>query len=257
MSRVATLRVTRLAVGATLLMLVVGGCDKSRTLLPSAPSVSTQPAPPQFAAGPYSISGVVADNGHPITNANVNAWVELGSAGYSYTYAHGPLHTDASGGYRLTNLPGGARVWVKFYQEGYVQPCAASAIISGDLTMDLALVSIANLTASPMPSAPGLRGVSGTVVEMTVTGSQPVAGAFVTAEIGVDPTIAPSENSAAYTVSDAAGRFALCGLPANTTVYIEADAVGGASGEISVAPGKTSDVQIVVPSSTIVPWSIR
>jgi hypothetical protein len=92
---------------------------------------------------------------------------------------------------------------------------------------------------------------------MTVTGSQPVAGAFVTAEIGVDPTIAPSENSAAYTVSDAAGRFALCGLPANTTVYIEADAVGGASGEISVAPGKTSDVQIVVPSSTIVPWSIR
>ena len=236
----------QLGLALSLSVLVVG-CDNSSNPLPSAPSVSPHP---QFAAGPYSISGVVADNGRPMTNAAVNAWVELGSlSSYSYSYAHGPLYTDASGGYRITSLPGGAQVWIKLNKDGYVQPCAVSAIISGDLTIDLALVSRADLTASAMPSAPGLRSVSGTVVEMTATGSQPVAGAFVTAEAGVDSSIAPSENAAAYTYSDAAGRFALCGLPANTTAYLEADGLGSASAEVSVAPGQTSDVQIALPSS--------
>jgi len=235
-----------LVVALSLSVLVVEGCGNSSNPLPSAPSVSPHP---QSAAGPYSISGVVADNGQPITNAGVNAWVEVGSLGFSYSYAYGPLSTDASGRYRMTSLPGGARVWIKLNKYGYVQPCAVLASISGDVTMDLALVSIANLTASPMPSAPGFRSVSGTVVEMTATGSQPVAGAFVTAEAGVDITIAPSENSAAYTYSDAAGRFALCGLPANTTVYLEADGVGSRSAQVSVAPGQTGDVQIALPSS--------
>jgi len=69
----------------------------------------------------------------------------------------------------------------------------------------------------------------------------------VTAEAGADITIAPSENAAAYTYSDAVGRFALCGLPANTTVYLEADGVGSRSAQVSVAPGQTSDVQIALP----------
>lgn len=236
----------QLVVALSLSLLVVVGCDNSNNPLPSAPSTSPQP---QFVAGPYSISGVVADNGQPVTNANVNAWVELGRLGYSYSYAHGPLYTDDSGGYRITSLPGGAQVWIKLNKYGYVQPCAVLAIISGDLTMDLALVSIANLAASPMPSAPGFRSVSGTVVEMTATGTHPVAGALVTAGASVDITIAPSENAAAYTYSDAAGRFALCGLPANTTVYLEADGVGSRSAQVSVAPGQTSDVQIALPSS--------
>ena len=155
---------------------------------------------PQFAAGPYSISGVVADNGQPMTNAAVNAWVELGSlSSYSYTYAHGPLSHRC---FRRVshNKLAGRRAGLDQAQQGRVRPAVrVSAIISGDLTMDLALVSIADLTASAMPSAPGLRSVSGTVVEMTATGSQPVAGAFVTAETGVDSSIAPSENAAAYT----------------------------------------------------------
>jgi hypothetical protein len=173
--------------------------------------------------------------------------VELVDAGYSYWYAHGPLYTDASGGYRMTALPGNAQVWVQLNKNGYVQPCAASAIISANLTMDVALVSRANLTASPMPSAPGFRSVSGTVVEMTATGSQPVVGASVAAQAGVNNNVfAPSENPAAYTYSDAAGRFALCGLPENATVYLEAYGVGSGSAQVNVAPGQTSDIQITL-----------
>jgi len=197
----------------------------------------------------YTISGVVAENGQPIANAAVNAGVSIGDSSYSYWYAHGPQYTDASGRYRLTSLPGGAQVWVQLSKDGYSQPCAAWAIISGDLTMDLALVSRANLTASPMPSAPGFRSVSGTVVEMTATGLQPVVGAIVVAGQG-PPNISfrPSEDWAADTYSDAAGRFALCGLPANDTVALEA-LLGSASAEVSVAPGQISDIQITLPSS--------
>jgi len=232
------------------LSLLIAGCG-GRT--PSAPSAPPSPIPtasgglPSFiATGAYAISGVVTESGRPVANASINLWVELGGGGYSYWYAHGPQHTDASGGYRMASLPGGARVWVQLNKDGYVQPCAASAIISGDLTLDLALVSRANLTAAPMPEAPGLRGISGTVLEMTATGWQPVGGAIVVAGIGDNRSFAPSENAAAYTYSDTNGRFALCGLSANNTLYLEAG-VGNRFTQVSVAPGQTGGVEIKLP----------
>jgi hypothetical protein len=248
---------SRLGTGAMLLLGLVAGCNNSSNPTPTAPGVQSQfnPAP-----GPYTISGVVNDNGQPIANADVNASVESGGAGYRYSSAHGSAQTDASGRYRLTGLQAGAQVWVQLNASGYVQPCAASAIISGDSTLDIALVSIANLTASPMPSPPGLRSVSGTVVEMTATGSQPVAGALLTAEAGDNGSIAPDENPAAYTYSDAAGRFALCGLPANDPVFLEAALYGGfrtLSADVTVAPGQTSNIQITLPSSMSTTMALR
>jgi hypothetical protein len=249
MSQVAKSVSLGLATASTLSLWLVAACNSSSSPSPTAPSLSGSHGGTPLATGPYTISGVVADNGQPIANAAVNAWVKVGGAGYSYWGAHGALYTDASGRYRLAGLPGNAQVWVQLNKDGYVQQCAASAIISGDLTMDLGLVSRANVTASPMPSAPGLRSVSGTVVEMTATGSQPVVGAIVSAEADSNPSIAPSENPAAYSYSDVAGRFALCGLPADATVYLEADGVGLASAEVSVAPGQASGVQITLPLS--------
>jgi hypothetical protein len=197
--------------------------------------------------GSYTLSGVVADNGQPVANADVNAWIELpGGAGYSYWYLHGPLYSDASGGYRMPSLPGGVHVWIELYKDGYAQQCAASATISGDLTMDVALVSTAHLTASAMPSAPGLRSVSGTVVQMTATGLQPVAGASVSAGIA-SCCFSPDELAAAYTFTDATGRFALCGLSANDPAYLEAGTTGK-SGYATVAPGQ-GDIQITLTSS--------
>jgi hypothetical protein len=238
----------RMATGATLSLWLVAGCGNNQS--PAAPSVTvpnTSPFP--IATGPYHISGIVSGNGQPVANADVNAWVETPGSSYSYWYAHGPLHTDASGAYQLAGLPGSANVWVKLNAAGYVQQCAAYAVVSGNLTMNLALVSTADVSGSPVPSAPGLRSISGTVVEMTAAGSQPVGGAYVTAEAGADPDFAPSENPAAYTYTDATGRFALCDLPTDSTVYLEADGPGSASAEVSVASGQTSDVLITLPSS--------
>ena len=243
MSRVAQRVVQQFATGATL-SLLIAGCGSSP---PSAPGVPPPPTstgsggpPGGFATGSYTISGVVAEYGRPVASANVNAWVDLGNSGYSYMYLHGALLTDPNGRYRMTGLPGGARLWFQTYKDGYVQQCAAPTVtVSGDTAVDLALVSKANLTASPMLAAVGLRGVSGTIVEMTATGKRPVGGVFVDFE----PTM---DFPAAVTYSDGTGRFALCGLPASDTVQLGAG-LGNRVAYVNVPPGQTGDIEITLP----------
>jgi len=186
-------------------------------------------------------SGAVTDAVGPIAGANVNAFVITSGISYSYMYVHGPLLSDGAGRYRMTDLPGGAHLWFQVYKDGYVQQCAAPSLtIDGDLTMDLALVAKSNLTASASQAAPpGLRWVSGTIVEITPTGKEPVAGAFVDFE--------PLEDlNVANTHSDAAGRFALCGLPQNDSVTLGAG-LGGRVAYVKVAPGETTGIEITLP----------
>jgi len=160
--------------------------------------------------------------------------------GYSYMYVHGALLTDGDGRFAMKSLPAGVRVWFQVYKDGYVQQCAAAPVtLQGDIAMDLALVSKTNLTPSMTPSAPGFRTVSGTIVEMTSAGKQPVAGAFVDWE--------PLEDfPAAVTRSDGAGRFALCGLPQDETVRLGASSVFGQVGYANILPGQTA-VEITLP----------
>jgi hypothetical protein len=167
--------------------------------------------------------------------------VNQGTFGYSYMWAHGALLTDGGGRYRMTGLPAGVRVWFQVYKDGYVQQCATAPVtLQGDIAMDLPLVSKVNLTASTTQSAPGLRSVSGMIVEMTSAGKQPVAGAFVDWE--------PLEDfPAAVTYSDGAGRFALCGLPQDETVRLGASLVFGRIGYANIPSGQTAGVEITLP----------
>jgi len=245
MSSLARIIVTRLAGGASLALLAAG-CGSGPASVPSAPTTASTPGllgptPIPVNSGPYTISGIVAENGRSIPGANVNAWVTQGTMGYSYMYVHGALLTDGDGRYRMTGLPAGVGVWFQVYKDGYVQQCAAAPVtLQGDLAMDLALVSKANLTAATAPSAPGFRTVSGTIVEMTSAGKQPIAGAFVDWE--------PLEDfPAAVTRSDGAGQFALCGLPQDETVLLGANvASGGRAAYVNIAPGQTAGVEITL-----------
>jgi len=236
---------TRLAVGASLALLATG-CGSGPVSVPNAPTTTSTPGvfgptPIPVISGPYTISGVAAESGRSIVGANVNAWVNQGNFGYAYVYVHGALVTDGGGRYRMTGLPAGVSVWLQVYKDGYVQQCAAAPVtVQGDMAMDLALVSKANLTASTTQSAPGLRSVSGTIVEMTSAGKQPVAGAFVDWE--------PLEDfPAAVTYSDGAGRFALCGLPQDETVRLGASFAFGRVGYANISPGQTAGVEIMLP----------
>lgn len=232
---------TQVALGVSI-VLSLDGCGSSRTSLPSAPTatpVVTQG--PTFPTGPYVVSGVVTDAVGPIADANVNAWVITPSISYSYIYARGKVLTDGAGRYSMIDLPDGAQLWFQVYKDGYVQQCAApSVMIQGNLTMNLGLVAKSNVTALTTTAAlAGLRWVSGTIVEVTATGKEPVAGAFVDFE--------PLEDlNVSNTYSDAAGRFALCGLPQNNSVTLGAG-FGGRVAYANVPPGQNTDIEITLP----------
>jgi hypothetical protein len=241
MSQMAEPVTTQLALGVSIALLLAG-CGNDRASLPSAPTATPGVMRgPTLSVGPYVVSGAVTDTVGRIAGANVNAWVMTSGISYSYMYAHGPLLSDAAGRYRMMGLPGGAHLWVQAYKDGYVQQCAApSATIKGDLTMDLALVAKANVTASATQPAPtGLRWVSGTIVEVTPAGKEPVSGAYIDFEPFPDLNVA-------NTYSDAAGRFALCGLPQNDSVNLGAG-LGGRVAYTSVPPGQTTGIEITLP----------
>jgi hypothetical protein len=154
-------------------------------------------------------------------------------------YLNGPVLTDSSGGFRLTGLPAGT-MWVDTFKNGYVQQCAAPELtVPGDATVNLQLVAKATLTASTnQPPTPGLRSVSGVIVETTPVGKQPVAGVFVDFEPVPD-------SPAAVTISDAAGRFLLCGLPQDRAVDLGVGLRNRVT-YVSVPPGQT-DIEIWLP----------
>src|SRR4029077_16741626 len=141
--------ITRLAVGA-FLALLAAGCGSGSASVPTAPTTASTPGvfgptPNPVISGPYAISGVVAESGRPIAGANVNAFVNQGTFGYSYMWAHGALLSDGRGRYQVTGLPAGVAVWFQVYKDGYVQQCAAAPVtLQGDMVVDLALVSKAN-----------------------------------------------------------------------------------------------------------------
>ena len=79
--------IKRLAVGVFLAVLAAG-CGSSAALVPSAPTTASAtsgfgPTPNAVVSGPYTISGVVAESGRSIAGANVNAFVNQGTFGYS------------------------------------------------------------------------------------------------------------------------------------------------------------------------------
>ncbi len=210
-------------------------CGSSRPSTPISPTTTRGPAVPNSATS-YTVSGLVTENGRPIAGANVNAFVQSPAFGYSYMWAHGAVLTDANGAFRLSDLAATATVWMQVYKDGYVQQCAVPPIaIEGDASVNLQLVSRANVTATSQTEP---RTVSGVIVEMTATGKQPVAGAAVDFE--------PLEDfPAAITYTDAAGRFALCGLPQNQSVNLIAS-ISGRDASVMVPAGQTS-VEITLP----------
>jgi hypothetical protein len=228
------------------MVLLASACSDltvSRVSAPTAPPTFT---PPQIITGPYTLSGAVSErtaNGiRPIESASINAWIQQGRFGYSYWWAHGPTVSDAGGGYQLPSLPDGAAGWLQVGKDGYVQQCATLISgLHGDMKLDVQLVATANLSASPssvpLPS-PGFRIVSGTILEMTSAGQQPVAGAFVDYEPVMD-------FPAAWTISDAGGHYLLCGVLEGETVYINAW-LGTTHGWVSVPPGRSMGADIVI-----------
>ena len=192
-------------------------------------------------SGTYTISGRVtertATGDVASAGAYVNAWIQLGGYGYAYWYVHGRVAADDSGRFRLPSVPAGATAQLQVWKDGYVQQCAAPLVtIQSDVRIDGQLVARDKLSASnpPVPG-PGFRNVSGVITES----GQPIADAFVDYEPIMDYV-------GAFTFTDKAGRFLLCGLPMNQTVTLGVGFEGRAVW-VEVPPGQSDGVQISLP----------
>lgn len=140
-----------------------------------------------------------------MAGAEVDIQIILANAGY---HAGHPL-TDASGHFSLSNEPVGTAL-IFAYKDGWRQPCATVFDINGNTSHDVFLVSDPSYVGTALPAelttAPTLTGI---VYETTAAGRVPVAGAAVGVEVEPDlPT--------ATTMTDANGRYLICGLPSGT-----------------------------------------
>ena len=232
-----------LLVGVICLTLLVAACGRNDPIASANPTGPTAPVPPTVPS--LILSGVVAENGQPIDNARleVSGLQSCSSGCSSRQFNAGSGMTDAAGRYRIDiRRPeeASATVWAIARRDGYVQQCVATTTMQTDTRLDLRLTAMANLSAARPPSGPGSRTVSGVVFEATPTGRQPVEGAGVGWETLLDFVVTE-------TVSDAAGRYLLCGLPLGQIVGLFASKRGyGNASYASVEPGIAGAVDIEI-----------
>jgi hypothetical protein len=220
--------------------LLLTACGSNEPLTSASPVAPTSPAAPAVLNLTLNatLSGVVAENGHPIENAAVAVQWSCGGGCSSET---GGV-TDAAGRYVIARLPDGAPVWATAHKDGFVQQCAATTVMRAGVSLDLGLTSIASLSTAQPVSGAGSRAVSGTVFEATPSGRRPVADTLVSAYSEAlyyaDPI--------AFTRSDAAGRYLLCGLSVGRIPYLVAEKEGYNVSSVPVEPGTdtTFDIQL-------------
>jgi hypothetical protein len=126
------------------------------------------------------------------------------------------------------------------YKDGFVQQCAATAVMGAGVRLDLQLTSIPNLSMAQPLSGAGSRTISGTVFESTPAGRRPVADAAVSAYSEALYYAEP----VAFTRSDTAGRYLLCGLSQDRIPYLVAEKEGYNSNTSPVEPGTDTTVDI-------------
>jgi hypothetical protein len=99
---------------------------------------------------------------------------------------------------------------VRVEKEGYSQPCRSAVALVEETVMDIYVVSDAILSTSGLPaSMPVVQPTLwGTVFESSTEGVRPVHGVKLTGDFSAGLGWAPS----ATTVTDAAGRYLLCGV---------------------------------------------
>lgn len=220
----------------TCLAVVVAGCGGSVAPTPTAP---TPPPPPVFPL--VTVTGQVTDADGKPAAANVVVFPLRSSEAWYGSWGRGS-QTDASGRYRIADAPEHHdTVYLRAWKDGYVQQCAAAAILAGDTSADLTLTANADVVIAGLPALPKSRQIGGTVYTMKDSERQPLVGASVGWEMSLDTVVAD-------TVTDSLGRYRLCGLPTDRVSGLYAVKVGTlAPVYIEVAAGSDAVVDFDVP----------
>ena len=220
------------------LLLLATACGDSRST-PVAPSDSPNGST-SVPSALVGLSGTVYEytptGRRPLPNVPLDISVE-------YQAWPPQLTSDAEGRYGIFKGPMSA-LKVRAEAPGYSQPCRAGAILNGDTTLDVHLVSDTILTASGAPPSMPVaeRQISGRVFERTPAGTQPISGTRVTGDFSAGFGWAPS----ATTLTDSTGSYLLCGLEGDLGVELNVSKTGyvGAAVHINLGSSTTYDVEL-------------
>lgn len=187
------------------LTVVAAGCGGA----PAAPSTPLTPTPPSVPAPMFplvTLTGLVTDAaGNPLASDVVVYPLRMTPA-WSGPWGRGG-RADASGRYVIADAPQHDDiVYVRAWRNGYVQQCATSLALAADANADLRLTPQTQAVTIGLPSPPNTRQISGTVFTMRNGEREPAAGVWVGWEAMMDTVVAD-------TITDAQGRYRLCGLP--------------------------------------------
>ena len=216
------------------LIVCAAACDERRPAGPS-PVSSSDPPSLQGPALPslLTLSGVVyastAEGLRPLADAPLVVSVEYQSPMPTRTTS------DSQGRYRISGLTRNS-IKVVIEKEGYRQPCRAAVTLTSDSVLDIYVVSDARVVQTgPPASMPITQPVLiGFVFERTLSGVKPVAGV----QVAVDYSLGLGGwEPSATTLTDAAGRYLLCGVSS-----------AGFVGEVFA--GKVGYHSVVIPLST-------
>jgi hypothetical protein len=182
-------------------------CSQSTPLSPTPGPSAVKPSDPGSGAF-WTISGTVWEYGAgepaPASSSRLFGWVENPGSGHTT----GSFGVSPGGQYQL-RVPRDT-TWVSLFGGSGHQPCAVGFAPTGDTAADLYRVTDStrlgvNLPTELLSQTPTLSGV---VYEATPAGRRPIPNAWVTLDGlgGMGVLIAD-------TMSDAAGRYTLCGVP--------------------------------------------
>ena len=194
--------------------LVTGGCGGATT--PTAPPAAQNPP-----SGSATISGTVwvhtSDVVKPFGNQSLFGWVETDRGGSTT----GRIAIDAAGRYSFSVPAGGTRVRISVV--GAYQPCAITLTPQGNVTQDVHVVTDPLLLGARLPSELAAVGptLSGMVYELTSEGRLPLRDVRVELD-GLDGL----GLVIATTLTDANGRYLLCGVPQLRGLYLFASKSG-------------------------------
>jgi hypothetical protein len=194
-------------------------CDRSmpRPDLPAAPSALISPSPTSESA---TVSGIVwlrgAGGVQPYAGVNVWGWAQMGGSGNRM----GPVRADADGRYTFQVARG---TFVRVQVAANYQPCVAGVSVMGNVTRDVDIISDPDQLGEHLPAQllADTPSLSGFVFETAAQGRQPVAQARVELDM-----LYGMGDVSATTLTDAAGRYVLCGLSGHDSTYLYASKVG-------------------------------
>ena len=195
------------------------------------------PVSPSGPVTPFVLSGTVYEHGpfgqRPVPNFVLEV---AGDSGYL-----SPQRTDDGGRYRFSLTT--PDVALRARATGFVQPCSATAVVTGDTTLDVHIVPDSVLVTSGIPSSMPIvePQISGRVFERTASGDRPVIGARVHSAFKVGRW----DWSEVVTATDASGRYLLCGVKDKTSIYATTSGYTSKDATVDLNRTTTYDLELL------------